>query len=395
MSKRPNIVFQEKNRPSRVQFIENDAPRGSIDGVEMTPLENYDPRTPDPYFGKLRELKQSEKDELRVVCIGDLHFRKENISAATEYTRRVIEHCSAMKPDLIVLLGDILHLHGRDGSLIANFAWSFISQLRRYGHVVMLIGNHDLCDGSQFLTDKHLFNPCKQWKRITVVDKVRHLNIKGHKLVFCPYVPDGRFKEALETMKNWEYVMSADCIFAHQSFYGCKYSETRVCETGDKWPAEYPLVISGHIHTPHRLGSNIVYIGSAMQHHHGDFPTNSISLVRWMSDKLSLQRIEIPLKQKVTIVRKLESRDDIERIKQELDSNKHHDVRLCVYGSKSILNDCKKLENEYSIRIDTNEQVLKKREYKHASGDLKKNLEDLISEQNNPELRTLYDKFVM
>lgn len=354
------------------------------------PNNSLDPRAPDTEFGRIRILPPSAKDELRIICIGDLHYRKENLSEAAVYNKRVLDHCAAIKPDIIVLLGDVLHLHGKDGSLVANFAWTFLKELRVYAHVVTLMGNHDMSDGCQFLTDRHLFNPCKLWSRITIVDKVRHLSVKGRKLVFCPYVPDGRFVEALETMDNWEYIMQADCIFAHQSFYGCKYSETRTCETGDRWNKDYPLVISGHIHTPHRLGENIVYVGSAMQHHHGDFPTNSIALLRWTEGNLSLNRLEIPLKQRVTLVRKLQSMEDIEALKAQLASNKHHDVRLCVSGSKSIINECKLLEETHGIRVDGREQVLKETSTKVFSSDLKTNLEKLIEQQESPSLSAMY-----
>ena len=77
------------------------------------------------------------------------------------------------------------------------------------------------------------------------------------KFLFVPYVPPGRFVEALETYKNinWKDV---DCIFAHQEFYGCKMGAI-LSEEGDKWESKWPLVVSGHIHSRQWINKNIYY----------------------------------------------------------------------------------------------------------------------------------------
>ncbi len=66
-----------------------------------------------------------------------------------------------------------------------------------------------------------------------------------------PYVPPGRFVEALNIIDN-EWWKNVNCIFAHQEFYGCKMGAIESIE-GDKWDHSFPLVISGHIHSEQRL----------------------------------------------------------------------------------------------------------------------------------------------
>ncbi len=48
-----------------------------------------------------------------------------------------------------------------------------------------------------------------------------------------PYVPPGRFVEALNIIDN-EWWKNVNCIFAHQEFYGCKMGAIESIE-GDKW----------------------------------------------------------------------------------------------------------------------------------------------------------------
>ena len=76
--------------------------------------------------------------------------------------------------------------------------------------------------------------------------------------------------------ETWEL---ADCIFAHQEFRGCKMGKE--ISKGDEWNAEYPLVISGHIHDYQIVGKNILYPGSSIQHTYTETHNKRIWLVDW------------------------------------------------------------------------------------------------------------------
>jgi DNA repair exonuclease SbcCD nuclease subunit len=105
-------------------------------------------------------------------------------------------------------------------------------------------------------------------KNITIVDKVivheyEVEDSEPFKFCFIPFVPNGRFEEALNSSGEcWDI---CDCIFAHQEFEGCKMGAF-TSECGDLWDEEYPMVISGHIHEHQCPSTNIFYTGSALQH---------------------------------------------------------------------------------------------------------------------------------
>ncbi len=156
------------------------------------------------------------------------------------------------------------------------------------------------CNNQQFLTDRHAFNSFKKIENVTVCDRVILRTINGIKFVFCPYTPPERFEEALGTLEDkgrrWD---NADCIFAHQEFYGCRFNPVMTSTEGDIWPEEYPLVVSGHIHNEQRLQTNIYYTGSSMQHAFGETANKTIALLTFTrGQKFRLQKIDLEMRKK-------------------------------------------------------------------------------------------------
>ena len=89
-------------------------------------------------------------------------------------------------------------------------------------------------------------NVLHEWDDIVIVDKVIIKEMKGSQVTFCPYVPNGRFKDALSTCTGWEH---SDVIFAHQEFQGSIFQDQ-----GDK-PPEDTAIYSGHIHNYRKMGN--------------------------------------------------------------------------------------------------------------------------------------------
>ena len=106
-------------------------------------------------------------------------------------------------------------------------------------------------------------NALKKWDNVCVVDKPIITKIGEVNIAMCPYVPNGRFVEALSTTigNDWR---NCRMIFAHQEFKGCKMGHI-ISTEGDEWSDEYPPIISGHIHDYQKI-NNIFYPGSAIQH---------------------------------------------------------------------------------------------------------------------------------
>ena len=142
----------------------------------------------------------------RVLFIGDVHFKHNNLNEMTimmEKLRNIDEHY-----DFSVVAGDILDSHEKIDVQLMNRAYDMIKLLKARTHVYICVGNHDMINNQQFLTDAHWMNGMKEWKDVTIVDKPVTFN----KFLFVPYVFPGRFVEALETVDDWK---DALCIFAH------------------------------------------------------------------------------------------------------------------------------------------------------------------------------------
>jgi DNA repair exonuclease SbcCD nuclease subunit len=198
---------------------------------------------------------------LTILAIGDVHVQTSNIPEIELFIQKITDLATTKKPDIIVILGDILHYHERLHTTCLNKACDFIDKMRKITCTYILVGNHDYENNQQFLTDNHWMNSLKYWDNLTVVDRVVQYKKSDIQLTLVPYVPPGRFEEALNTTgKDWK---NSDIIFAHQEFIGFKMGSITSSD-GDKWSLDYPHVISGHIHLS-QTNKNIYYTGSSIQ----------------------------------------------------------------------------------------------------------------------------------
>ena len=70
-----------------------------------------------------------------------------------------------------MLLGDILDTHEIVKIQPHNLATRLIDELSSIAPTFVIMGNHDLLNHNQFLTNNHIFNPFKKWKNVFIVDK--------------------------------------------------------------------------------------------------------------------------------------------------------------------------------------------------------------------------------
>lgn len=175
-------------------------------------------------------------------------------------------------PTLAVLAGDILDTHERLHTQLMNKALELIMALARYMPTFVLVGNHDYINNSQFCSDEHWMFSLKTLEghhNFTIVDQplMYHDLSSDQRFTFAPYVPEGRFVEALNKYldKGW---LTSTCVFAHQTFKGAKMGAI-VSEDGDEWDLSWPQVISGHIHERQSPQENVFYPGSIINHTFG------------------------------------------------------------------------------------------------------------------------------
>lgn len=332
---------------------------------------------------------------IKTTClvIGDEHIQINNIVEVEVFIERIEKLALNKKPDFIVSLGDLLHTHERLNTTPMNKAQEFIDRLSKIAPVYSLVGNHDMCNNSQFLTENHWQNSMKKWYNVVVVDKVVNIKINGLKFVFIPYVSPGRFIEALNTVgEDWK---DADCIFAHQEFYGCKMGAI-VSEIGDKWSLDYPNIISGHIHSKQKIQSNIYYTGSAMQHAFGESTKNTVAFVSFDGTRdYLLEEIDLELPRKRILYKTLDQVEDIVIAKNG------DKIKLSVECNYDEFKTFKKSSKYKSLVKQGVKIVFNHRKIENIVDSLKKNilsfndvLRNLVKEEKNIYLDEICDKIL-
>jgi DNA repair exonuclease SbcCD nuclease subunit len=224
----------------------------------------------------------------KIFVIGDPHFKTNNIEETNEMSIKILQLIDSLKPHAVVCLGDVLDRHEtiHVGPLLRSI--DLFQKIASEYPLYILIGNHDRPSNQVFLTEEHPFTALKLWKNTKIIDKVISDTIHDKEFLFVPYVPPGRFVEAIETFVPFEdhqrrfesepeavlrtmahQISKFTCIFAHQEFRGAKMGIVESV-VGDVWSSENPLVVSGHIHDFDVLAPNIIYTGTPIQHAFGD-----------------------------------------------------------------------------------------------------------------------------
>ena len=242
---------------------------------------------------------------VKVLCIGDPHIKVTNMVESEQMLEKLIEITNEKKPDFIVCLGDVLDRHSNIHVSCLMMAEKMVDKLSSLCPFYLLVGNHDRPNNSNFLTNEHPFNAMKKWKNVFVVDVFEKLEIDGKKFLFLPYVAPGRLEEAIQiAMKDKngggsEDIRSYVSIFMHSEIYKCKMGAI-VSEQGDKYPLDYPLAISGHIHDYDHLQTNVIYVGTPIQQTYNEAQNKCISLFTF-EETWSQERIDLGLMKKVTV----------------------------------------------------------------------------------------------
>jgi DNA repair exonuclease SbcCD nuclease subunit len=325
-----------------------------------------------------------------VICIGDPHFQVNNIPEVELFMDKLDKLILETKPDFCVVLGDLLHTHERLHTVPLNKAYEFIDRLRQKAKTYVLVGNHDMTNNGQYLNENHWLNGMKEWENTIIVDKVVRYKIDEKNFVFVPYVPPGRFIEALDTIGDvWK---QADCIFAHQEFAGCKMGAI-VSVEGDKWPLDYPQVVSGHIHSRQIPQPNIYYTGSAMQHAFGESEKNIIAHLCFNDISYERNEIDLGLPRKKIVYMDVEHMDDYEVPQESVDK-----IKITLSGSYDQFKALKKTKKykkmlEKGLKVVFKPKKLK-RTKKETGQDGKET--DVIDEvtTNNTEFSTILQTIV-
>ena len=336
----------------------------------------------------------------KVIAVGDPHFKTDNVPEVNMFVERLEKLAKEQNPDLIVILGDVLHTHERLHVTPLNLAIDFVQRMSAIAETIVMVGNHDLCNNSQFLTTNHWMNCLKYMPNVSVVDTILHKIILDEDdsdndlhFVFCPYVPPGRFQEALDTSEeDWK---NADCIFAHQEFYGCKMGAI-VSVEGDKWSEDFPYVVSGHIHSKQTIQKNIYYCGSSMQNAFGESEENIIPILSWErhGEPYKLEEIDLELPRKRIVYTDVENIEDLKLPETE------DKVRVTISGVYDDFKAFKKTKKYRELIKKGTKVVFKAKKIQvndtedtteTEETDFSKILSVLVNTEKNPFLYELYE----
>lgn len=239
--------------------------------------------------------------------VGDIHFRSKHLREGQDFVDKCLKKIEETYPSAIVLLGDVLDTHEIAREEPYNLACSFIEKCSKLAITFVLVGNHDYINNTQYLTQRHFFNPLKKWKNVYIVDKPTKFQIQGVTSIMCPYTPNGKFIESIvksfDGDKRW--FNGVDIVFGHQEIRGVSLrrdiENDMLCEKsshGDTYGGGYPPLISGHIHHPQFIPPNVYYPGSAMQINFDEHPDKCVWIVNVDEDtrKLEIEKFDLGLK---------------------------------------------------------------------------------------------------
>lgn len=336
---------------------------------------------------------------VKILFIGDPHFKVTNLEIIDEFTSQCLQHLGS-DIDACVIAGDILHTHERLHTTALNKAVDFINQVRLRCKTYVLVGNHDFENNQQFLSTRHWMNALKEWENTFIIDKPKIIEINKLKFVTIPYVPPGRFVEALNTLdSDWKNV---DCIFAHQEFFGCKMGAVESTE-GDKWDLMFPFVVSGHIHSEQRPQENIFYPGSVIQHAFGESEDNGILLLTFttastgkIEQKMEKIILDIPRMKTVTV-------KILDFAKLQIAPKKNERLKIICKGSVEEFKSLKKtklfkklaMDNSVKIQFKFVQKEGEKGRIKSEFTTFSKILERLILNENNALLTDSYRQLIL
>ena len=334
----------------------------------------------------------------KIIAIGDPHFQISNIVDVDIFINKIEELAKREQPDLIVILGDLLHTHERVHTTALNKAYYFVDKMRLISLTYVLVGNHDFIHNQIYLTDDHWMNGMKEWENVVIVDKVKHLEINGDKFTFCPYVYPGRFQEALNTTGDeWK---DSSIIFAHQEFAGCKMGPI-ISVDGDNWPLDYPNVISGHIHSKQTPQKNVYYCGSAMQHAFGESEDNIIPIITKISKQdYKLEEMDLIMPRKKIVYMDVNDIDSYTIPPKESEDT----IKLTIDGLYDEFKAFKKTSKYKEITDSGVKVVFKakkikkdlndKLEVQHPENDFRSILNNLVKQEKNSFLTQAYELIV-
>jgi DNA repair exonuclease SbcCD nuclease subunit len=330
---------------------------------------------------------------MKILCIGDQHFQPSNEVEVDIFMTSLEKYLKSNSFDYIFSMGDLLHTHEKLHTIALNKAIKYIKLLLSYAPTYVLVGNHDYTSNTANLTQNHWLNVFKDWEGVTVVDRVVKIQ---DKLLLCPYVPDGKFMDAIRE----HFTVNIRCVFAHQLFNGAKMGAI-IAENVEEWKEDYPMLISGHIHDSQWVKPNLYYTGSAMQHAFGETDDKTLCIVH-VEETIRVETVNLGLPQKKIIYMTIPEAQkfDVSELKENVK------YKFSLEGNQEefdAFRKTKRFGDLLSLGIKINfhhkREYIKIKEERLKDKNTKENfmdiLYDLIREEEDESLESVYNKIVL
>jgi metallophosphoesterase superfamily enzyme len=337
---------------------------------------------------------------MSILAIGDPHFKLDNNEETLQFTSEVEDYIKDNDSvELIVVLGDILHTHEKLHTFALNNAVLFFKTLLKYKKVCCLVGNHDATSNTIFLSDNHWMNILKGWKDLTIVDYPTQVQLTNFNITLCPYVPEGRFIEALNLIPNWK---ESDIIFGHQLLNGAKMGMI-IAKDVEEWSEEYPLCISGHIHDKQWINKKLYYTGSSLQHSFADTDDKSIALIT-KNETIEIEEVYLQIRRKKIIYADVSQLKDLKEKLDKLQLDMEYKIVLSgneqEFKAMKLTSNFKETLEKSNIKSITFKHKHKK-EDQHDINNLEESIEekddfvtclkDIVDTQTDPYLTSFFE----
>jgi DNA repair exonuclease SbcCD nuclease subunit len=327
----------------------------------------------------------------RILFVGDVHIRTDNFPEVDKLEVIIKNLVEKEDIDQIVFAGDILHHHERLHTLSLNKAIGLITNCSKLTKVYVLVGNHDMINNQQFLSNNHWMNCLKNIRNVVIVDSP--VFEESSKIFYVPYVFPGRFMELFEYSK----IDPDDCnlIFAHQEFKGCKMGAI-VSDIGDVWDEDKPLVISGHIHDYQKPQKNIFYPGTPMQQSFGDNDENIVLIIDTSGKEVEFKEVPTNLSNKKIIHVTV---DNLKKLKMDKIENDEKQIKIVVNGTMEEIQSFKKTKKfkelegvcKVVLKVDLPEKGETSQKYT-KKGEFNEILHEMIMSTGNSRVISDYKK---
>lgn len=331
---------------------------------------------------------QFTKSIMKVLFIGDPHIKTDNSEDVDILLDELTRILTSSSYDAVIIGGDVMHYHERLFTPALNKSLLFIDTIRKLAFTYVLVGNHDAVNNSIFLTDQHWMNALKSWDNVKIVDTV----VDGGDFMLCPYVPPGRLIEALETFPDKNSWRDKRVLFVHQEIKGCKMGAI-VSTDGDEWLDEYPHIVSGHIHDNQRIGRNVYYPGTPLQHSFGDSDIRVVLQIEIQKNEIKFTDIPLNVPRKQIIKATMNTIANINQTNQNVKLKIKLDATSVEFSAFKNTREYKELI-EKGVKIQLQKKDVAVTDVKNEKDDNFTQILESLVEEDESLVRSLYNEIL-